>query len=83
LRFVLLPVFVNSIDTVLFNIDGTSIVDESDNFFGEGNNGRDCIRKSDTYPFDLTSCFFQNNQQYYTADEYLKGTLLSLYFMHY
>ena len=84
------------------------IVDESDAFFGVGNNGRDCIRKSDDYDYDLLyfsspsylpssppflrpsipppprlrpplrvyrSCFYQNNQKAYTADQYLTGVV--------
>lgn len=49
------------------------VVDESDAFFGEANNGRDCIRKSDHYDYDLLSCFYQNDQKGYTAAQYLTG----------
>eukprot|EP01125_Pyxidicula_operculata_P004674 TRINITY_DN1755_c0_g1_i1.p1 TRINITY_DN1755_c0_g1~~TRINITY_DN1755_c0_g1_i1.p1 ORF type:complete len:960 (+),score=259.04 TRINITY_DN1755_c0_g1_i1:141-3020(+) len=62
-------------DLVLFQLDSTKnkVVDESDAFFGEGNNGRDCIRKADHYDYDVNDCFFQNDQKAYTANEYLTG----------
>jgi len=60
-------------DLVLFELSNKSIVDESDAFFGEGNNGRDCIQKRDSYDYDLLSCFFQNDQKGYSPSQYLSG----------
>jgi len=62
-------------DLVLFYLNGSRVVDESNSFFGQGNNGRDCIRKSVDYSFDVTSCFFQNDQTSYTSEEYLTGII--------
>jgi len=62
---------------VLFNLNGSSIVDESDSFFGQGNNGRDCIQQASTYEYDLTSCFFQNDQSSYPVDQYLLGNVVT------
>jgi len=58
---------------VLFRMDDSQVVDESDSFFGEGNNGRDCIHQSPTYDYNLLNCFFQNDNQAYTANQYLTG----------
>eukprot|EP01124_Arcella_intermedia_P035911 TRINITY_DN9272_c0_g2_i1.p1 TRINITY_DN9272_c0_g2~~TRINITY_DN9272_c0_g2_i1.p1 ORF type:complete len:1004 (-),score=188.51 TRINITY_DN9272_c0_g2_i1:59-3070(-) len=49
-----------------------TIIDESDKFFGTGNNGRDCVRK-DLYNYSLFNCFYQNTNNYYKPDNYLKG----------
>jgi len=60
---------------VLFSLNGSSIVDESDSFYGESNNGRDCIRAASEYNYSLTSCFFQNDQSSYPVDKYLLGNV--------
>jgi len=60
---------------VLFNLKGNNIVDESDSFYGKSNNGRDCIQKASTYDYDLTSCFFQNDEKSYPVDKYLLGNV--------
>jgi hypothetical protein len=60
---------------VLFyvNKNDSTVIDEADNFFGEGNNGRDCIQKSSNYNFDLTSCLYQNDLLRFNADNYFLG----------
>lgn len=58
---------------VLFKLSGTEVIDESDNFFGTGNNGRDCIRRSANYPYKLDTCLFQNHQTSYSTVQYLTG----------
>jgi len=60
-------------DSVLFHLSGTQVVDESDSFFGEGNNGRDCVRLQAAYDYNILDCFFQNNQKAYTSTQYLSG----------
>jgi len=60
---------------VLFHRNEYSIVDASDSFYGVSNNGRDCIRKADNYDYDLTACFFQNDEQQYSADQYFNGQI--------
>jgi len=60
---------------VLFYIDGSLVIDESDSFFGKGINGRDCIQKSDTYEYNLINCFFQNDNNMYTPNDYLNGII--------
>lgn len=60
---------------MLFHLEGNTIVDESDAFFGPGNNGRNCIQKSLNYEYSLVDCFYQNNQKAYTAPQYLEGTV--------
>lgn len=60
-------------DLVLFKLSGTEVIDESDNFFGTGNNGRDCIRRSANYPYKLDTCLFQNHQTSYSTVQYLTG----------
>jgi len=61
--------------TVLFyiNPNDSTVIDEANNFFGEGNNGRDCIHKSSNYSFDLTTCLYQNDLLRYNADNYFLG----------
>jgi len=54
-----------------------TVVDASDSFFGEGNNGRDCIQNATTYDYDLTNCFFQNNQKAYSTNDYLLGQIVT------
>jgi hypothetical protein len=58
---------------VLFFLNGSTVIDESNYFFGQGNNGRDCIQQSDSYPYDLTSCIYQNDLVGYDANNYFQG----------
>eukprot|EP01125_Pyxidicula_operculata_P011693 TRINITY_DN382_c0_g1_i1.p1 TRINITY_DN382_c0_g1~~TRINITY_DN382_c0_g1_i1.p1 ORF type:complete len:980 (-),score=272.25 TRINITY_DN382_c0_g1_i1:188-3127(-) len=62
-------------DKVLFRLTADSVVDESDSFYGPGNNGRDCIQYNATgqYDYDILNCFFQNDQNGYTPNQYLLG----------
>jgi len=66
-------------DLVLFHPTVNSVIDESDAFFGEGNNGRDCIQFHDDgiYEYDLTSCFYQNNEQGYLPSDFNQGLVTS------
>jgi hypothetical protein len=38
-----------------------------------GINGRDCIQKADIYDYNLLNCFFQNDNTFYSPNEYLNG----------
>eukprot|EP01130_Rhizamoeba_saxonica_P001444 TRINITY_DN11301_c0_g1_i1.p1 TRINITY_DN11301_c0_g1~~TRINITY_DN11301_c0_g1_i1.p1 ORF type:complete len:951 (-),score=200.62 TRINITY_DN11301_c0_g1_i1:32-2776(-) len=65
---------------VLFDIDDSNllIVDSSDNFYGELNNGRDCIRRNNEfddveYDENILSCLFQNSDISYEYSTYLMG----------
>lgn len=58
---------------VLFHMYRDTVVDESDSFFGQGNNGRDCIQKASEYNYDITSCFYQNIETTYTVAKYVVG----------
>jgi len=60
---------------VLFYMDSTTVIDESDAMFGQGNNGRDCIQKSTQYDYDLLNCYFQNDSPSYLPDIYFSGAL--------
>jgi hypothetical protein len=51
----------------------STVIDESNNFFGEGNNGRDCIHKSTNYNFDLTNCLHTEDGLRYDANNYFLG----------
>jgi len=50
-------------------------------FFGEGNNGRDCIQvplggfSTVQFDHDLTNCFFQNDKVGYDIGQYLNGMI--------
>jgi len=63
--------------TVLFYLNGDNVIDESDSFYGEGNNGRDCIHYETEYQYDLTDCYFQNDQTSYFASQYLAGSVIT------
>jgi len=62
---------------VLFMVNqkDLTVIDESNYFFGEGNNGRDCIRKSANYSYDLTTCLYQNDLLKVNADNYFLGLI--------
>jgi len=60
---------------VIFYMDDKLVIDESDSMFGAGNNGRDCIQKSDRYDYNLLNCFFQNHSPSYFPNIYLSGTV--------
>eukprot|EP01130_Rhizamoeba_saxonica_P018995 TRINITY_DN9717_c0_g1_i1.p1 TRINITY_DN9717_c0_g1~~TRINITY_DN9717_c0_g1_i1.p1 ORF type:complete len:946 (-),score=206.97 TRINITY_DN9717_c0_g1_i1:43-2880(-) len=60
---------------VLFKIDPDIIIDDSDNFFGPGNNGRNCIQQSDQYEYDIFGCFFENDKVGYSNNAYLNGDI--------
>jgi len=58
---------------VLFYMDNDVVIDASDSFYGEGNNGRDCIRQKTDYEEYIVNCNFQNNEKSYFPIDYLLG----------
>jgi hypothetical protein len=71
-------VIVSEIDTlsgskVLFHQTNDSSIDASDGLYGPGNNGRDCVTKSDHYEENVVDCFYQNDKKEYITRDYLQG----------
>jgi len=62
-------------DTLLFYVNGSTVIDESDSFYGVSNNGRNCIIKADSYEYDVTACIFQNDLVGYNANDYFQGLI--------
>jgi len=62
---------------VLFYLDTDGVIDESDSFFGEGNNGRNCIQLAPSYDYNLLNCFFQNDNTLYTPSQYVTGIVVT------
>jgi len=58
---------------VLFLMNGSTVIDESNDFYGASNNGRDCIIKAQRYEYDLTACIFQNDLVGYNGNDYYQG----------
>jgi len=58
---------------VLFYMDNDIVIDASDSFYGEGNNGRDCIIQKPDYQDYIVNCNFQNNEKSYFTTDFLNG----------
>jgi len=58
---------------VLFYMDNNVVIDASDSFYGEGNNGRDCIKQKTDYEEYIVNCNFQNNEKSYFPIDFLLG----------
>jgi len=75
-------IIVSEIDSlleqpVLLKIEDNKVLDASDSFFGEANNGRDCIRQMDNYSEAIIECNFQNNEVSYNPFDYIRGDIRS------